>query len=76
MVRINLVRLKPLSHMVWIRQRISQRAVASILEMYRIGSTLDMHMLYACLTGRFELNFMYWVYWNGRALRLSNFWKV
>jgi hypothetical protein len=73
MVLVSLACLKPLVHMVSIRHLISRIAALSELEIYKIGMTCKMHILYAYRTGRLELNFMYCVYWKGRALRLSNF---
>jgi hypothetical protein len=73
MVLMSLACLKPLLHMVCIRHLISRIAASLELEIYKIGKTCEMHMLYTCQTGQLELNFMYCVYWKGRALHLSNF---
>jgi hypothetical protein len=73
MVLMSLAYLKPFLHMVCISHLISRIATSSELEIYKIGKTCEIHMLYACRTGQLELNFMYCIYWKGRALRLSNF---
>ena len=76
MVLMSLACLNPFIHMVCIRHLISQIAASLELEIYKIGRTCKMHIFYFCGISQLELNFMYCVYWKGKALCLSNFLKV